>query len=304
MKVLCKRAIAYCFNHIMIDFILPVLYWTHHYGNITHIIVVPYHPCSTLVKNGKLANLLFELCGYFLPQFTIVLDTLYKPKNLQLSDSFMFVNLSEFKKENKSCINNSHTESFFDKMSALISGSFAPVFNQQFVPEKLVVPKQRPNLLVHICRTNEVISRGTLNIDPKDYNVETAENRKKKIINQEEYFECLQNYCQDNNLIFKKITFDEMKIPDKIDLLLQTKILIGIHGGGLANQIFMRENTHIIELFCGNYFSNMFSRLEKFSQVKNYRLNCTKNSISDGRDYNVELTVNISQLHELLFKIV
>lgn len=69
---------------------------------------------------------------------------------------------------------------------------------------------------------------------------EKAANR--KILNRDKILSALQN----KNI--SEVVFEELTWPEQIKIAAQSKVLIGTHGAGLTNMIFMKPNSSVLEL--------------------------------------------------------
>jgi capsular polysaccharide biosynthesis protein len=65
---------------------------------------------------------------------------------------------------------------------------------------------------------------------------------RRNIINQDEVESLMKKYD------YTSICLEDYSFLEQVSILKHAKNVIGLHGAGLANTIFMEENTHIIEL--------------------------------------------------------
>lgn len=102
----------------------------------------------------------------------------------------------------------------------------------------------------------------------KNTNVTTGKERRE--INDIELLkEFLENKYGDK---FKALIFETMEFRDQIKYFKNAKIVIGVHGGGLANILFCKPNTALIEISGGGdfgwHFLNDSCKLLEVKQIK------------------------------------
>ena len=66
------------------------------------------------------------------------------------------------------------------------------------------------------------------------------------IQNEPELIEGLKQRFPDANIVAKE--FFEMTFKEQVTLMQQADILVGMHGAGLANLVYMPQSSHVIEL--------------------------------------------------------
>ena len=98
---------------------------------------------------------------------------------------------------------------------------------------------------------------------------------------------------------FEIIYFDNMPIIKQIEHMLNSNIVIGIHGANLTNCIFKLKKTKLIELYPHNTNVNadFYKYIAEQRKLKYYRINC-------HQDINNELNLNVQSLKNLLKKII
>ena len=75
-----------------------------------------------------------------------------------------------------------------------------------------------------------------------------GDNAERKVINESAVIRLLETNG------FEIITPDELSICEQVALVLQSKIIIGVHGAALSNLLFSQEKTSVIEIFSPDYF--------------------------------------------------
>jgi capsular polysaccharide biosynthesis protein len=79
--------------------------------------------------------------------------------------------------------------------------------------------------------------------------------KKRKVINENEIKPILKKYG------FKIINFEDCDWKKQLKICLNTKYLIGIHGAGLANMLFMKKSSYILELRYGMHYVQCYLRM-------------------------------------------
>ena len=88
--------------------------------------------------------------------------------------------------------------------------------------------------------------------------------------------------------------FEDYSLKKQIELMSQTKSLIGLHGSGLTNMLFMPKNGQILELRNQNDAQNncYFALASDLNHKYYYQLN--QGNLNDT--HAVDITVNIQEL--------
>jgi capsular polysaccharide biosynthesis protein len=114
---------------------------------------------------------------------------------------------------------------------------------------------------------------------------------KRKVINEDEVVRFLQE--RDVEIYF----LEDYSFEQTIQLLSETKCLIGLHGAGLANMLFMPLNGIIVEFRNENdTHNNAYFALASDLDHYYYYLRCKANGIENFSD----VYVNLSQLADVL----
>ena len=120
--------------------------------------------------------------------------------------------------------------------------------------------------------------------------------RRRRVLNDDELWRCLESRG------FAKILTENLGWSDQIALFREAKVIVAPHGAGLANLVFCRPGTRVVELFGRTYVNGCYWRL---SDVKglDYRPVVTAGSgplgfeISANRN---DLVADISAVGEAL----
>jgi hypothetical protein len=107
-----------------------------------------------------------------------------------------------------------------------------------------------------------------INDFPKIVFIKRSRNR--NIINEDEcILKIREKFSDKYNII--EVKFEEMKYLDQIAIMNNCKLLIGAHGAGITNCLFMNENTHVIELFPESFYVDCYKRIcKEKSLIYNY----------------------------------
>jgi capsular polysaccharide biosynthesis protein len=96
----------------------------------------------------------------------------------------------------------------------------------------------------------------------------------RKLLNEEELFMTLRNYN------FQKVYFENTSIDDQITIAKKCKIMIGYHGAGLTNLIFMKNQKLIIEIknkFYDHFHIELFAKAQNLNYKNFYCILSKKN---------------------------
>jgi len=84
------------------------------------------------------------------------------------------------------------------------------------------------------------------------------------ILNREELSERLK---QIPSVLFQEVLLEELSLKEQLELLGKTSILIGMHGSGLSNTLFLPAGTSLIELFPYQFKRNSYQLLAEAANV-------------------------------------
>lgn len=117
--------------------------------------------------------------------------------------------------------------------------------------------------------------------------------KRRKILNEKEVFEMLKTKG------FQMVELENISLKDQVELFKESKIVIGNHGAGLSNIMFMEKKQTVIELKSeiNNYWC-YFSLARVFGL--NYYYDLCKGDSENHRDANI--FVDINNLNQLLSK--
>ncbi|WP_317897006.1 glycosyltransferase family 61 protein [Aurantibacillus circumpalustris] len=165
-------------------------------------------------------------------------------------------------------------------------------YDQKIVVKELVLPSHtaptgnyNKNIITSI---RDRFYKNNKTIPHRNIFISRQKASKRKIINEIEVVELLKLY--DYEIHF----FEDYTLNEQIEIMSQTKSLIGVHGAGLTNMLFMSENGQVLELRNKNDALNncYFSLASDLNHSYYYQLN-------DGNSKDthiVDLTVNLGEL--------
>ena len=91
---------------------------------------------------------------------------------------------------------------------------------------------------------------------------------RRKLLNEDVLFNRLKKYG------FKKIFFEKLSYEKQVEISKNCKIMIGYHGAGLTNLIFMKKNTHVIEIYNKYYEHELFKLFSICQNIKYKKFKC------------------------------
>lgn len=97
-----------------------------------------------------------------------------------------------------------------------------------------------PNLIL-------ILKRGSINncADSSDYNIQNGKER--RCLPDDFFLEATQ-YLKKKKKNFKIVELENLPFIEQVRLFYQSKVVIGIHGGGLSNIIFCQKGIKVLEL--------------------------------------------------------
>jgi hypothetical protein len=113
--------------------------------------------------------------------------------------------------------------------------------------------------------------------------------KRRRISNEDEVSEMLRL------LGFEKVNLEELKLIDQVKLFQQARVVIGCHGAGLTNIMFMQKNQIVIELKSNNNnYWCYFSLARAFGLKYYYSLN--NGHVTNHRDADIDIDLDALNL--------
>ena len=75
---------------------------------------------------------------------------------------------------------------------------------------------------------------------------------------QREYFDEAELQASLESVGFETFSFESMKFSEQVELAESASLIVGPHGAGLANQVFMREGSSLLEILSDEYATPLF----------------------------------------------
>ena len=169
------------------------------------------------------------------------------------------------------CINNDATKDITNIPSWIIKW-----LRDQFLPKK----------------ENNDYNPSRFYIDRSDAEINKEQTR--KIINEDEVLNFLTNKG------FQKVKLEKLSFLEQVKLFCNAKIVVGLHGAGLANLVFCNSNTKIIE-FKNNEKVKQYENLAKKNNL-HYRSIINKPLKFNFNNQQGHIKVNIEELNHVLNK--
>tara|TARA_B110000211_G_C14070483_1_gene549735 strand:- start:1266 stop:2336 length:1071 start_codon:yes stop_codon:yes gene_type:complete len=153
-------------------------------------------------------------------------------------------------------------------------GNFRPKIQRDLsdiLKNKISIENNTPKKKVYISRSNA---------------------SKRFITNEKELLPILKKYN------YQIVHLEKLSLEEQIKLIHDTYILIGLHGAGLTNMMFLQPQTKVIEIRLeGDIHMNLFYSLAQSLKVNYYYL-LAKGDSKDIHECNIH--VNVSEFEELL----
>lgn len=195
----------------------------------------------------------------------------------------------------KNLNNNFHIESL-----KLLNVSFIVQKDNLKIKEAIYIPDVSPSgsprpKLVNLLRKN-LIKKNNNNKNQKIYI--SRKKSRRSIFNEEELIKILLKYN------FKIYFMEDLKIIDQISLCNSAKIVIGMHGAGLTNCIWMKKNTTLIEIRPRDELNlNCYFTLSNILKLRYYYFFCDKKSVFKTIN-NAEYSLDIEKFESDFCKIL
>ena len=194
--------------------------------------------------------------------------------NLKKIDYFYFSKLNSFQKEtfkilklnsNKIIDSKIYKHCFFDNLifcthPNYLKGTFSSAQNN--LP-RWIVNFLRKKFLRNSAKKIKNFNKIYIDRSDSQYN-------HCKIINDNE----IKDYLRKEG--FKIVKLSKFSFQKQISIFKNCKIVIGPHGAGMANLIFCRRKTKVVELRPFGHPNNVYKRISKFNKLKHYLIRLEK----------------------------
>jgi hypothetical protein len=99
--------------------------------------------------------------------------------------------------------------------------------------------------------------------------VRAEDDPNRKITNSLECFDALKNTFKDYDTI--SVKFEDISFQSQIDSVKDARLLVGPHGAGMANCLFMQPESCLVEVFPSSFMNRVYHRI---SDKKNMKYDC------------------------------
>ena len=134
--------------------------------------------------------------------------------------------------------------------------------------------------------------------------VSRSKSPKRRLLNEQKVVEMLKKYE------FEHVYFEQLAFLQQIELMQQTKVLIGVHGANLVNTLFLQKDSIVVELMNAEFTNLVYYKMASTLELPYYLLACTPDPVSADRNdgtiftkNDVDIEVNLAELAEVLKKI-
>jgi len=183
-------------------------------------------------------------------------DSLSRLKILQESnfnekvDFYYVPNYSKFKKESLLCLGIQEEQIIDSKnIPHLIADSVIATNH----PNRLPVPYW----ICEFLRNSFLQDRNTNLKNDRRLYISRNKARNRRILNEKKLFELL------SKLGFEFLYLEDLSFKEQVNFFSESNTIISPHGAGLANLVFCKPGTKIIEIFPPNSYSNIFENISR-----------------------------------------
>lgn len=125
---------------------------------------------------------------------------------------------------------------------------------------------------------------------------------RRKIVNLDEIAELAKKYK------FNLVDFDGLSVEDQIKTAKNAKVLVGQHGAGLSNILFMSAGATVVELVadpveCNGVFDDAYSVLASTNRLNYYVVFCNK-ALPSADFYTTDYIVPAQELEQVFVSVV
>ncbi|WP_274362159.1 glycosyltransferase family 61 protein [Paenibacillus thermotolerans] len=155
-------------------------------------------------------------------------------------------------------------DTFYLKARRLVVPSLAGRFTwENGYPQPIAYAKRAVDFL-----RNELLGRLDISESEKGRRlfISRANASRRKLVNEDEIYRIVRP------LGFRLVSSESMPVAEQIKLFASAEAVVAPHGAGLANIVFCRPGTKVIELFCRNYTPGYFWMLSNHASLDYYYL--------------------------------
>jgi capsular polysaccharide biosynthesis protein len=130
--------------------------------------------------------------------------------------------------------------------------------------------------------------------NPRRLHVSRRKSGKRKLLNEEAIERCLSARG------FQTVYFEELSLRRQIELCAGAEALVGIHGAGLANALFLPKNSVVLEMQMFQTWPSCYFRLCNALDLKYYYLYGRHSPPSATSESEADLEVDAGRLETIL----
>lgn len=105
-----------------------------------------------------------------------------------------------------------------------------------------------------------------------------------------------------SELGFEKVYFEDLTLSQQVKLMRETAILLGVHGAGMANMMFLQQGAKVIELLNEEYGDQCYFRLASCLNLAYFLAPCT--GTSDALENQSDMVVKVPVLKRIIESIL
>lgn len=178
-------------------------------------------------------------------------------------------------------------------------------FPNYYINKHLTIDSQKINLIelnINFSLMRE-IKQWIQNNNPLLNNVINHENKKIYISRKKAGYRTILNELALEQFLydygFTKVFLEDYSFDEQVRLIHQTNIVIGIHGAGLTNILFMRPNMHVINLISDMHHEYCYLSIAGVGNINYCHINCSSGISYPNPAYN-DIIVDINLIKGVL----
>jgi capsular polysaccharide biosynthesis protein len=127
---------------------------------------------------------------------------------------------------------------------------------------------------------------------PKKFFISRAKTRRRRLVNEDDLSKALESEG------YATLYLEDWTLAQQINLFAQAQVVVGLHGAGLANLVFARPETKVVELLPDHWMNPCFQNLAAQAGLS-YTF-CVAKSTEPKRKFAADARVEIEKVLQLL----
>lgn len=168
--------------------------------------------------------------------------------------------------------------------------------NTDYIFSDIIVPC-KPNRNIHISNWSIDFLNNEFLV-PKKFNkkiyIHRDSSNGRNIFNEEEVYTLL------DSLGFVKVELENFSIQDQASIFNDADVIVSPHGASLANLVFCRKGTKVIELFNSSYFSPLYWNMSNIKDLDYYYIQSEGEVFSPPEDKIQSIKIDLSSLKSII----